>query len=68
MFVFISLAFCLTLSSVFAACPDKWVDASEYDMGKLKLRRHPKINGFSRVSAAARQGTEPQAAQLGSLQ
>ena len=38
MLVFISfLAFCLT--SVFAACPDKWVDASEYDMGKLKLKK-----------------------------
>lgn len=37
MFLFISLSFCLTLSSVFAECPDKWVDASEYDMGKWKL-------------------------------
>merc|ERR1711909_194528 len=37
MFVFISLFFCLALSSVSATCPDKWVDASEYDLGCLLL-------------------------------
>ena len=39
MFVFISLFFCLALSRVSATCLDRWVDASEYDLGNLKLRK-----------------------------
>ena len=65
MLVFISLFFCLALSSVSATCPDKWVDASEYDLGNLKLSKIVDLRECSRMPPPARQGTEPQAAQLG---
>ena len=38
MFLFLSILFCLSISSA-KGCPYGWVDASEYDLGKIASKK-----------------------------
>ena len=43
MILLLSLVFCLSLSNVVAECPEGWVDATEYDMGKDDADLKPRL-------------------------
>ena len=72
MFLLLTILFSQSLSIVVCQCPEGWVDASEFDLGKreLKVLYFPLhfASISSRMPPPVQQGPEPQPAHLGQVQ